>query len=87
MVSSSAAVHPFWHSPPRLAGTSVRGVTRIGLPATTMPHCRAQYGQWVGTSPTAGAPRLSAPTCSLTAMAQIVCKGRFAGGSRLCPRC
>jgi hypothetical protein len=49
--SSSAAVQPFWHSPPRFVGKSL-GPTSTDPSArscSVMPHCNAQYGQWVAT--------------------------------------
>src|SRR3954471_19405425 len=48
-VSRSADVQPLRHRPPRLVGKS-RACTVAPPPATAitdMPHCNAQYGQWV----------------------------------------
>ncbi|GLZ03255.1 hypothetical protein Acsp03_07220 [Actinomadura sp. NBRC 104412] len=66
-------VQPFWHNPPRLAGTSSRGTTRNGTrpPSAApypsdIPHCNAQYGQCVGVS----------------VMGPSVCGRRFAPASR-----
>ena len=53
--SSSAAVQPFEHRPPRLVGKS-SGCSVAGRSPATMliPHCSEQYGQWVAVGAAAG---------------------------------
>lgn len=52
--SSAGAVRPLPHRAPRFTGKSGRSVTSTGLPPPSgvgvrfIPHCKAQYGQWVG---------------------------------------
>ena len=48
--SVSAADHPFMQRPPRFTGNftlpTTDGASRV--PVRCIPHCSAQYGQWVG---------------------------------------
>ncbi|GAA3113439.1 hypothetical protein GCM10010466_00610 [Planomonospora alba] len=51
-------------------------------PATFMPHCRAQYGQWVATGAFTGS-RVG----SEIGMGPMVLSGGFTAGSLLLPLC
>ena len=70
--SSSAAVQPLAHRPPRLTGKSV-GSSRTDALApgvSAMPHCSAQYGQCVsvtGMSPMLAVRRFPADTIAVYA--------------------
>jgi hypothetical protein len=49
--STAGAVRPLPHSAPRFTGKSARSLTStppVGAGVRFIPHCRAQYGQWVG---------------------------------------
>src|SRR5579875_681262 len=87
--SNSAAVQPFWHRPPRLTGKSRVPIRSVPpAPCKDMPHCREQYGQWVGTAEagiasTLRGPRYPDPSAALRR--RNVCLS--AGRSAQCVRC
>lgn len=71
--STEAALWPLPHSAPWLTGNSARPST-VGpsVPGSTfMPHCRAQYGQWVGVAVVLSMPLRVRRVCCRSARLEV----------------